>query len=283
MGARAEAVAETRQRIIEALFDLGREQMFPDISLDDVAAAADVSVQTILRHFRSRAGLIEATMDHGDRHRDRGAPHTGRRHRGRRAPSSSRTTRTAGQTALLMLAQESSTTTVAKLTRHGRDMHRTGCATSSRRSPAPETHHRPPGRGDRRLHLEAASARPRPLAGRTEQRIRRLLEASSAARQGVLTMSSILFVTWDGGGNVPRPLPSPPCSRTGPRRPLPRSRRATRRDHRRRIPVRRVRDRCAVLVRRRQSARSRRCDVRRPAPWAPTSSHTSNVTPPISS
>ena len=57
MGARAGAVAETRQRIIDTLFDLGRERMFPDISLDDVAAAADRS-------------------DHEprDRHRDRGAP-----------------------------------------------------------------------------------------------------------------------------------------------------------------------------------------------------------------
>ena len=74
MGARAEAVAETRRRIIEALFELGRERMFPDISLDDVAAAAGVSVQTILRHFKSRAGLIEATMDHAIADRDRGAP-----------------------------------------------------------------------------------------------------------------------------------------------------------------------------------------------------------------
>src|SRR3954453_8853683 len=64
MSARAEAVAETRRRIVVALFDLGRERMFPDISLDDVAAAAGVSVQTILRHFKSRAGLAEATMDH---------------------------------------------------------------------------------------------------------------------------------------------------------------------------------------------------------------------------
>ena len=73
MGARAEAVAETRRRIVEAFFDLGRERMFPDVSLDDVAAAAGVSVQTILRHFKSRAGLTEATMDHAHRQGDRGA------------------------------------------------------------------------------------------------------------------------------------------------------------------------------------------------------------------
>jgi AcrR family transcriptional regulator len=124
MGARAEAMAETRRRIIEALFDLGRERMFPDISLDDVAAAADVSVQTILRHFTSRAGLIEATMDHSiatvieERHAPVGDVDAAMtvivRHYEDR-----------GQTALLMLAQESSDPQVAALTRRGRDLHRT--------------------------------------------------------------------------------------------------------------------------------------------------------------
>jgi AcrR family transcriptional regulator len=124
MGVRAEAVAETRQRIIEALFDLGRERMFPDISLEDIAVAADVSVQTILRHFKSRAGLIEATMDHAI------ATVTEERH----APVGDVDAAVAviighyedrGQTALLMLAQETSDPQLAELTRRGRAMHRT--------------------------------------------------------------------------------------------------------------------------------------------------------------
>ncbi|RYC07156.1 TetR/AcrR family transcriptional regulator [Nocardioides zhouii] len=124
MGARAEAVAETRQRIIEALFYLGRERMFPDISLDDVAVAADVSVQTILRHFKTRAGLTEATMDHAI------ATVT----QERRAPVGDVDAAVGviidhyedrGQTALLMLAQESSDPQVAELVRRGRAMHRT--------------------------------------------------------------------------------------------------------------------------------------------------------------
>jgi AcrR family transcriptional regulator len=123
MGARAEAVAETRQRIIEALFELGRERMFPDISLDDVAAAADVSVQTILRHFGSRAGLATATMDHAI------AAVTEER----RAPVGDVDAAVTvivdhyedrGRTALLMLAQESTDPQVAELTRRGRAMHR---------------------------------------------------------------------------------------------------------------------------------------------------------------
>ena len=123
MGARADAVAETRRRIMEALFELGRERMFPDISLDDVAAAAGVSVQTILRHFQSRAGLTEATMDHAI------ATVTEERH----APVGDIDAAVAvivghyedrGRTALLMLAQEPSDPQVAELTRRGRLMHR---------------------------------------------------------------------------------------------------------------------------------------------------------------
>ncbi len=123
MGARAEAVAETRRRIIEALFELGRERMFPDISLDDVAAAADVSVQTILRHFKSRAGLAEATMDHA----------IARVTEERRAPVGDVDAAVAvivehyedrGRTALLMLAQESTDPQLAELVRRGRAMHR---------------------------------------------------------------------------------------------------------------------------------------------------------------
>jgi AcrR family transcriptional regulator len=123
MVARAEAVAETRQRIIVALFELGRERMFPEISLDDVAAAAGVSVQTVLRHFKSRAGLADATMDYAI------ATVTEER----RTPVGDVDAAVAvivehyedrGRTALLMLAQESSDSQVAELTRRGRAMHR---------------------------------------------------------------------------------------------------------------------------------------------------------------
>jgi AcrR family transcriptional regulator len=124
MGARAEAVAHTRQRIVEALFELGRERMFPEISLDDVAAAAGVSVQTILRHFQSRAGLAEATMDHAIAAvtQERTAP-VGDVDAAVRVIVDHYEDR--GQTALLMLAQEMSDPQVAELVRRGRTMHRT--------------------------------------------------------------------------------------------------------------------------------------------------------------
>lgn len=124
MGARADAVAETRRRIVEAMFELGRERMFPDISLEDVAAEAGVSVQTVLRHFKSRAGLSEATMEHA----------IARISEERAAPVGDVDAAVAvivghyedrGTTALLMLAQEAADPQVAELTRRGRALHRT--------------------------------------------------------------------------------------------------------------------------------------------------------------
>jgi AcrR family transcriptional regulator len=54
--ARADSVAATRRRIVEATVDvLGAS---PEVTLAAVAARAQVSVQTVLRHFASRDALI---------------------------------------------------------------------------------------------------------------------------------------------------------------------------------------------------------------------------------
>jgi AcrR family transcriptional regulator len=123
MGARARAVEETRQRVVAALFELSNERLFTDISLDDVAGVAGVSVQTILRHFGSRAGLIEAMIAHGkdaiaeERRTPIGDVESAVRvlvdHYERR-----------GNATLLMLAQESGHPQIAEITRIGRVMHR---------------------------------------------------------------------------------------------------------------------------------------------------------------
>ena len=68
MGARAQAVQETRRRILDATWRLSTEQVLASISLEDVAGSAEVSVQTVLRQFGSRAGLIEATVAHARAH-----------------------------------------------------------------------------------------------------------------------------------------------------------------------------------------------------------------------
>ena len=124
MTARAEAVEDTRTRIREALFDLGTKQVFSDISLEDVAQEAGVSVQTVLRHFGSRAALIESNIElrPGPRSRTSGLfP---------RATSTRLSTvlvdhyELRGDTVMLMLAQEGADEQVQRLTDHGRRMHR---------------------------------------------------------------------------------------------------------------------------------------------------------------
>ena len=65
MTARAESVERTRARILDAAMSLAATRPDSAITLDAVAAAAGVSVQTLLRRFGSRAGLIDAVRQHG--------------------------------------------------------------------------------------------------------------------------------------------------------------------------------------------------------------------------
>ena len=123
MTARAEAVEETRQRILEALFALTRTRMFPDISLDDVARDAGVSVQTVLRQFGSRAALIEATIEYSiTRVAEERATPVGDIDEALEVILDHYELR--GDTAMLMLAQEKSDSQVGAITEQGRHMHR---------------------------------------------------------------------------------------------------------------------------------------------------------------
>lgn len=63
MQARAESVAETGRRILQATIELAPELLSDQATLDDVAVRAGVTVQTVLRRFGSREGLISATAD----------------------------------------------------------------------------------------------------------------------------------------------------------------------------------------------------------------------------
>ena len=60
MTARARSTEETRRRILTATIDLHLQRPAAGIGLEDIATRADVSVQTILRHFGSRDGLVAA-------------------------------------------------------------------------------------------------------------------------------------------------------------------------------------------------------------------------------
>jgi AcrR family transcriptional regulator len=64
MRARAEGAAETRKRIVRAVLKLHVERFHDQITLEDVAGRAGVTVQTVLRHFGSRDRLVTAAAEH---------------------------------------------------------------------------------------------------------------------------------------------------------------------------------------------------------------------------
>lgn len=123
MDARARAVEATRSRIAEAMFYLASTRRLAEVSLEDVAAQAGVSVQTVLRHYGSRAGLVEGARDYAAARveEERTAPvgdvdgamqvlldHYEKR----------------GRMSLLFLAQENDDAVIAGITARGKRMHR---------------------------------------------------------------------------------------------------------------------------------------------------------------
>jgi len=64
---RAGASEETRLRIIEAARELFSESGYPNVSLDDIAAKAGVSRQTVYVQFGSKVGVLEAVGAHIER------------------------------------------------------------------------------------------------------------------------------------------------------------------------------------------------------------------------
>lgn len=62
LGKRAIAVAETRQRIIDAAMALYQEQGITNTSMQEVARRADVAPGTVLNHFPTPDSLAEAVV-----------------------------------------------------------------------------------------------------------------------------------------------------------------------------------------------------------------------------
>ncbi len=60
MATRATAAEATGQRILQAVLDLYMTHWLEDLTLEDVAGRAGVTVQTVLRRYGSKAGLIQA-------------------------------------------------------------------------------------------------------------------------------------------------------------------------------------------------------------------------------
>ena len=124
MRARAASVEETRRRILQATFDLAADPVVPEIGLDMGARQAGVSVQTVLRHFGSRAGLVQATTEYGAAlvAAERRAPAGDPREAIRLLVDHYETR---GDSTLLLLAQERTDETVRAVVESGRAVHRT--------------------------------------------------------------------------------------------------------------------------------------------------------------
>jgi AcrR family transcriptional regulator len=121
--ARAAAAEETRLRITRAAFDLQTERLTAEISLEDIAARAGVTVQTVLRRFGSKAELFQASLDwiNSEIAEERRAPAGD-------LPTAIRVLvdhyEKHGDFALLMLAQENSYAHVRQMSDAGKKMHR---------------------------------------------------------------------------------------------------------------------------------------------------------------
>jgi AcrR family transcriptional regulator len=123
MGARAQAVEETRRRILHTTFELANDRRVSEISLEDVARGAEVSVQTVLRQFGSRVDLVDATFEfaHDEVVEERRAP-VGDIAAALRVVLDHYELR--GNASLLMLAQEDTDPVVRRMTDRGKAMHR---------------------------------------------------------------------------------------------------------------------------------------------------------------
>jgi AcrR family transcriptional regulator len=63
MGARQEAVASTRERILRAAYDQWLQRPYDQVSVQSVAEAAGVSRQTVVRQFGTKDELALAVVD----------------------------------------------------------------------------------------------------------------------------------------------------------------------------------------------------------------------------
>src|SRR6516165_6444535 len=63
LGVRAEATAETARSILRATIELYAERFYDQVSLEDIAERAGITVQTLIRRFGSKEELISAAAE----------------------------------------------------------------------------------------------------------------------------------------------------------------------------------------------------------------------------
>lgn len=124
---RAASAAETGRRILQATLDLFKEAPLADVTLNAVAERAGVSVQTVIRRFGDRMGLIHATAEFASAEvaSQRGAAPPGN------VPAAVDNLlehyETTGALALKLLAEEGTSPLLAEITDDARLLHRAWC------------------------------------------------------------------------------------------------------------------------------------------------------------
>jgi AcrR family transcriptional regulator len=124
MTRRAESAAETGRRIIRATIELHGERFHDQITLEDIAERAGVTVQTILRRFGSKDALMDAAGEAG-------ATDVGQQRAAAPVGDVAGIVDNVfdhyeewGKPVLMALAQEDRVPQLAKITARGRRMHR---------------------------------------------------------------------------------------------------------------------------------------------------------------
>ena len=124
---RAASAAETGRRILQATLDLFMEGPLADVTLKEVAGRAGVTVQTVIRRFGDRSGLIDATVEYAVAQvmAQRDAAPAGD------VPAAIDNLlehyETTGAFALKILAEEHASAAMAGITETGRRLHRQWC------------------------------------------------------------------------------------------------------------------------------------------------------------
>jgi AcrR family transcriptional regulator len=128
MVARAEAAMQTGERIIDAAVDLFFEAPAGTVSLDEVARRAGVTVQTVIRRFGGREGLMAAAAEReGARVREERAATPGDVEEavGALVGHYERV----GDRVLRMLSEEPRSPALREIVERGRQSHREWCVT----------------------------------------------------------------------------------------------------------------------------------------------------------
>jgi AcrR family transcriptional regulator len=128
MVARAEAAATTAERILDAAVEVFWELPTDEISLDEIARRAGVTVQTVIRRFGGREGLVAAAVERESekvrRQRDEAVPGD---------PAGAVRVlfehyEVTGDRVLKMLAEEERIPALKAIVDRGRTVHRAWCA-----------------------------------------------------------------------------------------------------------------------------------------------------------